>query len=131
MQWEDIQPYMGKVALLDLVSGAQICAQLVKDRLMGGGHKDRVTVHKPMMFQVAVEPQDPTIPPGPMNPVVQKVNAIPYGGPFAVPRDEITIDLSHIICVFEAQGQVEKGYLQAASGIEIAGAGALQGLAGR
>jgi hypothetical protein len=115
--------FKGKIAMIDLVSGVQVCAEIIDL------DDSSITVRKPMVFQVSVEPQDPSQPPHPQhNPIVQKINAAPYGGPFVVPRTERRFDLIHVIDLHECQSQIEKGYLQAASGIEIAGAGALNAL---
>jgi hypothetical protein len=121
---ESHSDYNGKIAMLDLVSGVQVCAEIIDL------DDSTITVRKPMVFQVAVEPQDPSQPPHQtMNPIVQKVNAAPYGGPFVVAKTEMKFDLIHIIQMHEAMTQFEKGYLQATTGIEIAGAGALSALA--
>ena len=123
MRHEDAVALKGKVVLLDLVSGMQICTEVTEVT------DTQIVTGKVMIFQIAVEPQDPSQPPHQtLNPVVQKVNAMPYGGPFIIPKSEMSFDLDHILQAHEPVGQIEKGYLQAASGIEIAGAGAIQGI---
>ncbi len=113
---------VGKVVMLDLVSGVQVCGEIKEIT------ETALIIRKPMVFQVAVEPQDPSQPPHQtMNPIVQKINAAPYGGPFIIPKTEMSFEHIHVIAIHDPQGSFEKGYLQAASGIEIAGADALRG----
>ena len=122
MRSSDLKPFEGKIKMVTLISGQQVCAEI---QSVDDTH---VILYKPLAFQIAVEPQDPAQPPHPqMNPVVQKLNAQPFGGPFIIASDEQQFDLNHILAIHEPLGQMEKGYLQATSGIEIAGAGALQG----
>ena len=129
MQPEAVAPYRGKIALVDLVSGMQVCAEIKDDGILGGDPLT-VTLSNPIVFQVAVEPQDPQQPPSPMNPVVQKLNAMPYGGPFTRPKDEMVLDLAHILTMHEPADGLEKAWMQATSGIEVVGAGAMAGLKG-
>lgn len=125
MHISEFRDHVGDVVLLDLVSGMQVCTEIKElDKEL-----DKVITGKVVVFQIAVEPVDPTSPPGPNNPMQQKVNAQPYGGPFTLPHTESSFDAAHVITVHVPVSGIEKGYLQATSGIEIAGAEAFGGLA--
>lgn len=116
--------HVGDVVLLDLVSGMQVCTEIKEiDKLLS-----KIITGKVVIFQIAVEPVDPTLPPSQNNPMQQKVNAQPYGGPFTLPQTESSFDAAHVITVHVPVSGIEKGYLQATSGIEIAGAEAIGGL---
>jgi len=116
MYSSDVKKYEGKIVLLDLVSGLQVTAEIdsVDDR--------SVSVSRPVVFQIVTEPADPTSRPSPNNPIQQKLNAAPYGGPFSHPKDEVKFDLRHVIGIHEPVDGIEKAYLQATSGIQVAGA---------
>ena len=114
----------GNIVLLDLTSGVQVCTEI---KSVNTDH-NLITTGKLMVFQIAVEPTDPTMPPGPNNPMQQKVNALPYGGPFMHPKSENELYASDIIMSHEPIEPIEKAYLQAVSGIEVVGASALGGL---
>ena len=125
MRFDNLKPHEGQIKMVTLITGQQLCAT-VKTVL-----QDSVVLHKPLAFQIAMEPQDPNQPPHPqMNPIVQKLNAMPFGGPFIIPTEEQPFDIEHILAVNEVMGQMEKAYMQATSGIEIAGADALRGAPG-
>jgi hypothetical protein len=118
--------HVGNIVLLDLISGMQVCTEIKSlDHDLG-----KINTGKVVVFQIAVEPVDPSQPPGPNNPMQQKVNAQPYGGPFTLPHTECAYDVAHIIQVWVPVAGIEKGYLQATSGIEIAGAASLGGPSG-
>jgi len=114
------------ILLLDLVSGMQVCTEIKSLDDMNGS----ATTGKLMVFQISVEPQNPQLPPSDVNPMVQKVSTNPYGGPFTIPKAENTLYAADIVMVHVPIAAVEKAYLQAISGIEIAGAGALGGPSG-
>jgi hypothetical protein len=126
MRISEVTPHIGNIVLLDLVSGMQVCTE-IKSVIKETG---KVITGKVVIFQVSVEPQDPSRPPDPSNPMVQKVATHPYGGPFCVPHTEMPFDVEHIMMMHSPVAAVEKGYLQATSGIAIAGAGALNGPTG-
>ena len=104
----------------------QVCAEIKS----ATEHSGKVITGKVVIFQVSVEPQDPSRAPDPSNPMVQKVATHPYGGPFCVAHTEMPFDVEHIMMIHKPIAAVEKGYLQATSGIQIAGAGALNGPTG-
>lgn len=126
MDISELSDRVGKVVLLDLVSGMQVCTEIKSIDEESG----KITTGKIMIFQVVVEPQDPSRPPDQNNPVVQKVNTLPYGGPFIHPKSENVLYAANIIMPHEPVNAIEKGYLQAVSGIEIAGAGSIRGISG-
>jgi len=124
MNISELQQSVGSVVLIDLVSGVQICTEIKEiDEETG-----KATTGKIMIFQIIQEPQDPRNPPGPNNPILQKVNAIPYGGPFTHAKSENALYAENMIMAHSPIAELEKSYLQAVSGIEIAGAGALNGM---
>lgn len=107
----------GDVMLFDLVSGIEVTAE-VKEL-----HDDHVVVGKMLVFQIGLQP-------GPDGQPVQQVSVMPFGSPFAVTQQptETPISYDHITFVHEPKSEVEKAYRQAATGIQIAGAGALNDL---
>lgn len=126
MHISEFPEHVGNVVLLDLISGMQVCTEIKSlDEDLSKVHTGKVVV-----FQIAMEPRDPNYPPSDQNPMQQKVNAQPYGGPFTLPHTECSYDAAHIMQVWVPVGGIEKGYLQATSGIEIAGAATLGGPSG-
>lgn len=127
MRSTEFNKHVGSVVLLDLVTGMQLCTELKainKDA-------NKIEVGKIIVFQISVEPKDPTQPPHEqLNPIMQKLNAQPFGGPFTVAKTESTFDIEHILMVHVPVDGIEKAYLQATSGIEVVGAGAMAGLKG-
>jgi len=121
MHISELRGHVGQVVLLDLVSGMQVCTEIKEIDEVAG----KAITTKIMIFQIISEPQDPMNPPGPNNPVVQKVNALPYGGPFMNPMTENVLYAENIIMAHSPIEPIEKSYLQAVSGIEIVGANAL------
>ncbi len=121
MRLSEFEKHVGDVVLLDLISGMQVCTE-IKGMHNEGGEGSKVDTGKVVIFQIAVEPQDPTQPPSPTNPMQQKINTQPYGGPFTLPHTECSFDIEHIIMIHVPVSGIEKAYLQATSGIEIAGA---------
>lgn len=127
MRSSELNKHVGKVVLLDLVTGMQICTEL-KAVVLGD---NRIEVGKIIIFQISVEPKDPTQPPHEqLNPIMQKLNAQPYGGPFTAAGTEYTFDFEHILMAHVPVDGIEKAYLQSTSGIEVVGAGAMAGLKG-
>jgi len=123
MHISEFTKFIGEIVLLDLVSGMQVCTEIKSL----DDEKAKVNTGKVVMFQIAVEPADPTRPPDANNPMQQKVNTQHYGGPFTLPHTELPLDAAHIMAIHVPISAIEKGYLQATSGIEIAGASALSG----
>ena len=127
MRSSEFAKHVGNIVLLDLVTGMQICTELksVNER------DQKIEVGKIIIFQIAVEPKDPTQPPHEqLNPIIQKLNAQPYGGPFTTPKTEHAFDFEHILQAHVPVDGIEKAYLQSTSGIEVVGAGAMAGLKG-
>ena len=123
MRIAEFEKHVGNVVLLDLVSGMQVCTEIKSlDTDM-----NKINTGKVVIFQIAMEPQNPNHPPSPQNPMQQKVNAQPYGGPFTLPHTGMPFDVQHVISVHVPVSGIEKGYLQAVSGIEIAGAAPMGG----
>ncbi len=127
MRSSEFTKHVGSIVLLDLVTGMQICTELKsinKEAL-------KIRVGKIIIFQIAVEPKDPTRPPDEqLNPIMQKLNAQPYGGPFTTAGTEYAFDFEHILMLHVPVAGIEKAYLQSTSGIEVVGAGAMAGLKG-
>lgn len=119
---DDLEKYEGKVALLDLVSGLQVTTEITH---VG---TERIECNRPIIFQITTEPADPSSPPSANNPMQQKLNAVPMGGPFTHPPSTARIDFRHIIAVYDPIDAIEKAYLQATSGIQLAGADAISQL---
>lgn len=111
-----IDDYEKKIVILDLVSGLQITTKVL------AVYSDTMVCERPIIFQVSAEPADPSAPPSHSNPMQQKLSAVPFGGPFSVPKDKVTFDLDHILAIHEPIDVIEKSYLQATSGIQLAGA---------
>ena len=125
MHISEFENHVGKVVLLDLVSGMQVCAKIKELEAMNS----KVIISKGVIFQIAHEPSDPTQQPSALNPMQEKLKAHPFGGgPFAMPKTELPLDAAHIMGLHEPIAAIEKSYLQTTSGIEIAGAGALSGM---
>lgn len=127
MRSSEFAKYVGKVVLLDLVTGMQICTEL-----KSVNERDRkIETGKIVIFQISVEPKDPTQPPHEqLNPIIQKLNAQPYGGPFTTSKTGYPFDCEHILMIHVPVDGIEKAYLQSTSGIEVVGAGAMAGLKG-
>lgn len=124
MNTSEFLDHVGDVVLLDLVSGMQVCTEIKEiDEV-----QNKVYTGKVVVFQIAMEPQNPNYPPSEQNPMQQKVNAQPYGGPFTLPHTDMSFDAAHVITLHVPVSGIEKGYLQATSGIEIAGAESIGGL---
>lgn len=127
MRSSEFNKHVGSVVLLDLVSGMQICTELKSINK----EMEKIKVGKIIIFQISVEPKDPTQPPHEqLNPIMQKLNAQPYGGPFTTAKTESAFDFEHVLQAHEPVDGIEKAYLQATSGIEVVGAGAMAGLKG-
>lgn len=131
MHISEFNKHIGNVVLLDLISGMQVCTEIKSlDKA-----DTKVNTGKIVIFQISVEPQDPTRAPDQnLNPMIQKINAQPYGGPFTLPHTEGSFDVEHIMMLHVPVSGIEKAYLQSTSGIEIAGAAPLggpQGIVGR
>lgn len=127
MNISEFEKHVGKVVLLDLVSGMQVCAKIKELQAMAS----KVIISKGIIFQIAHEPADPTQAPSSLNPMKEKLKAHPFnGGPFALPATELPLDAAHIMGLHIPVDAIEKSYLQTTSGIEIAGAGALNGPSG-
>ena len=126
MRISEFEKHIGNVVLLDLISGMQVCTE-IKGMSDIGEEGPKVHTGKIVIFQISVEPQDPTQPPSPTNPMHQKINAQPYGGPFTLPHTECSFDIEHIMMIHVPVSGIEKAYLQSTSGIEIAGAAPLGG----
>ena len=127
MRSSEFTKHVGNIVLLDLVTGMQICTELKAINHTAS----KIEVGKIVIFQIAVEPKDPTQPPHEkLNPIIQKLNAQPYGGPFTVANTEHAFDFEHILFVHVPVDGIEKAYLQSTSGIEVVGAGAMAGLKG-
>jgi hypothetical protein len=127
MRLVDIQKHKGEVVLLDLVTGMQICTEIKAINYT----TDQIECGKVIVFQIVQEPKDPEHPPHPqMNPIIQTIKAQPFGGPFTLPRNEDKFDIAHILMAYTPIDAIEKAYLQAVSGIEVVGAGAVQNIKG-
>ncbi len=126
MHISEFSKHIGNVVLLDLISGMQVCTEIksLDDDLK------KVNTGKVVVFQIAMEPQNPNMPPSEQNPMQQKVNAQPFGGPFTLPHTECSYDVAHVMNVWVPVSGIEKGYLQATSGIQIAGAAPMGGPTG-
>ena len=123
MREADLMKLKGDVVVLDLVSGLQVVTEIKEVGTYSS------TIGKPIIFQVQPQPADPSLPPGPNNPMVGRVNAQPVGGPFAAQTlDDTPIDNDHIIFAHPPVEDIKNGYLQMISGIQIAGADALNAL---
>ena len=127
MRSSEFTKHVGSIVLLDLVTGMQICTELKSINK----EASKIKVGKIVIFQIAVEPKDPTQPPHEqLNPIIQKLNAQPYGGPFTTASTEHVFDVEHILMLHVPVDGIEKAYLQSTSGIEVVGAGAMAGLKG-
>jgi len=127
MRSSEFNKHVGSVVLLDLVTGMQICTELKAINK----EMSKIEVGKIIIFQISVEPKDPTQPPhDQLNPIIQKLNAQPYGGPFTTVGTEHAFDFEHVLYAHVPVDGIEKAYLQATSGIEVVGAGAMAGLKG-
>lgn len=120
MRLEDAKKRKGEVVILDMVSGAQLTTKIMD--VTDDGY---VEIGKPMLFQIAVEPHNPQMPPSDQNPLEQKVRNGSYGHPLFEVQDGTPISIDHIIMIHPSHPDMEKVYLQATSGIQLADASAL------
>jgi hypothetical protein len=104
-----VEAKIGKAVVLELVNGLQLLTQIKS--------VDPYTAYCDKAFMFAMTETGPTV--------------IPYGRhgcPVIKPNDENPFDLRHIVQVYDADTTGEKVWLQATSGIQLAGADALRGL---
>lgn len=130
MDKSDLEQHVGKVVVLDLITGLQITTELKRlysSKPLTSPDEDMAELGKIYVFQLSHILKDPRLPPSPDN-VAEKVDAIPYGGPFVMARDTYPIELSHILFAWEPLASVEKAYMSKSSGIQVAGADALNNL---
>lgn len=122
---QDLEPLVGQVVILDLVSGLEIVTEVKGFDLLG-----RVLVSKPwMIFQAELRPKDPRMPFHPEhNPASWHVSHGEYGHPVFKVEDEKPLDPNHIICYHECPPQLNAVYTKLQTGIEIADAGVLKQL---
>lgn len=109
----DMKKYVNAVVVLDLINGKEVTARIKSV------HDDYVTFTKPRMF-VPI--------PNPQNPSHTSVTALPYGYPLHESSDEVTIDLSQVIMVFEPMPDHVTAYEQHTGSIVTAPAGILNDL---
>ncbi len=119
-----LQDNVGEVVILDLVNSAQVTTKIMESPELG-----LVKVGKLLVFQVSVEPANPMKQPDPVhNPLEHRVRNASYGYPLFDTEDGIELSIDHIIMVHDCHADMAKVYLQAVSGIAIAGANAISQL---
>lgn len=117
-----LQAHVDKIVLIDMDNGMQLTTRIKNVEVE---HNQLIT-EAIIMFQLAhMPPQGPGQQPQP------SIQAQHLGGPF---RNQTSppppIDIHRIMFVHTPIDEIEKAYMQATSGIEIAGAGAIQGIRG-
>jgi hypothetical protein len=114
----------GEIVLIDLENGMQLTTRItdVVD--------EHLITDDIMMFQITVATPNPDMPPGPGNEPQQRIQSARLGGPFRHPNSpNPPIPLHRVMFIHQPIDAIEKAYMQASTGIAIAGADALKGLA--
>lgn len=124
---DDVIQFNDKIALIDLENGMQLTT-----RIKGiSDDKKHILCEDILLFQITVTTPNPSLPPGPGNEPQQKIQSARLGGPFRHPDSPIPpIPLSRVLFIHLPIDAVEKAYMQATTGIAIAGADALGKLGG-
>ena len=122
---QDLEPLVGEVVILDLVSGLEIVTEIKGFDLLG-----RVLTSAPwMIFQADLRVKDPRYPPHEKeNPVGWHVSHGEYGAPVFKVADDKPLDLNHLICHHECPPQLRAVYTKMQTGIEVADASVLKQL---
>ena len=120
MKLADLLPYEGKIAVLDLVNSEQITTKVKEiDQETG-----RVLLGQLIVYSHVPNPSEPG-----KAAVVHVPHAVqPTGATLIKPRDENPIDIEHIIFAYDPHPDIEKAFLHATSGIQLAGADAISRL---
>jgi len=124
---DDTLQFQNKIVLIDLENGMQLTTRIkgVSD------DKTHLVCDDIMMFQITVAVPDPSRPPGPTNEPTQRIQSARLGGPFRHPSSPSPpIPLHRVMFIHLPIDAIEKAYMQATTGIEIAGADALRNFEG-
>ena len=124
---DDVIKFNDKIVLIDLENGKQITTRIkgVSD------DKTHIVCEDIMMFQITVSVPDPSRPPGPNNEPQQRIQSARLGGPFRHPHSPSPpVPLHRVMFIHLPIDAIEKAYMQATTGIEIAGADALRSFEG-
>ncbi len=113
--------FKDKIVLIDLENGMQLTTR-IKDVV-----DEHIICEDIMMFQVSVAVPNPELPPGPGNEPQQRIQSAKLGGPFRHPNSPIpSIPLQRVMFIHLPIDAIEKAYMQASTGITIAGADTLR-----
>ena len=113
--------FKNEIVLIDLENGMQLTTR-IKDVI-----DEHIITDDIMMFQITVATPNPDMPPGPNNEPQQRIQSARLGGPFRHPTSpNPPIPLHRVMFIHTPIDAIEKAYLQASSGIAIAGADTLK-----
>lgn len=105
---KQVGEFVDQIALIDLDNGMQITTRITKVE------DDQIHTEECILFQLVPNPQNPQQP---------QLNGQPLGGPFRDKEKPSTpIDLSRVVFIHTPIDAIAKAYMQATTGIEIAGA---------
>ncbi len=122
---DDALTYKDKIVLVDLENGMQLTTR-IKDV-----KNDHLICDEIMMFQITVAVPNPDMPPGPGNEPKQRIQSAKLGGPFRHPNSPTPpIPLHRVMFIHLPIDAIEKAYMQASTGITIAGADVLKNFEG-
>jgi hypothetical protein len=117
--------FKDKIVLIDLENGMQLTAR-IKDVV-----DEHIICEDILLFQITVTTPNPNLPPGPGNEPQQKIQSARLGGPFRHPDSPTPpIPLLRVLFIHLPIDAIEKAYMQATTGIAIAGADTLGRLGG-
>lgn len=119
---DDVIQFNDKIVLIDLENGMQLTTRIkgVSD------DKQHIVCDDVMLFQVSVTLPNPNAPPGPGNEPQQRIQSARLGGPFRhSDSPNPPIPLARVLFIHTPIDAIEKAYMQATTGIEVAGADTL------
>ena len=120
---KQVEEFKDQIVLIDIDNGMQLCTRIK------GVENDQIICEDIILFQIATTVPDPSRPPGPGNMPEQSIQAQPLGGPFRAETSPTPpIDLSRVLFIHKPIDPIEKAYMSANSGIQVAGAGTLAGM---
>lgn len=109
MRTSDLKKYVGKVAILDTVSGQQWTTKV--NKVFEEDGREYAELDKIVLFII--------------NPQTQNVHPVPYGAPLFEVEGGKVIDITNFVMAHDPLPDMEKVYIDMTRSIQIVGAGAL------